>query len=142
MGGTVQYKTRQREELLSFLKSSNGKHFTINDLNAYFQRRKIPIGQTTLYRQLERMVEEGLVNKYYIENTSSACFGYAGDKDFCQQPVCFHCKCEKCGKLIHLKCEELEQIQKHLLEEHGFELNPTRMVFYGICKECQKAQKE
>ena len=27
---------------------------------------------------------------------------YVGGGEACQDPVCFHCKCEKCGKLIHL----------------------------------------
>ncbi len=35
-----------------------------------------------------------------------------------------------------MHCDELEQIQGHLYEEHHFKLNPLRTVFYGICEEC------
>ena len=51
--------------------------------------------------------------------------------------TCFHCKCEKCGKLIHLHCEELQEIQSHLLGEHGFQLDPRRTVLYGLCEGCR-----
>ena len=44
--------------------------------------------------------------------------------------------CEKCGKLIHLHCEELEGIGEHLLKDHGFTLNSMRTVLYGICEDC------
>ncbi|MBQ2313937.1 MAG: hypothetical protein II187_03455, partial [Treponema sp.] len=41
-----------------------------------------------------------------------------------------------CGKLFHLECRELEDIQRHLAAGHGFALNPFRTVFYGLCSEC------
>ena len=45
-------------------------------------------------------------------------------------------KCEKCGKLIHLHCDELEEIQTHILKEHRFKMDPMRTVFYGLCENC------
>ena len=44
---------------------------------------------------------------------------------------------EKCGKLIHLHCGEMELIEEHLLSRHGFSWNPMRTVFYGICGDCR-----
>ena len=102
-----QYNTRQRSRLLEYMQTVPGEHFTAKDVCDYFQSCGTPIGVATVYRQLERMVEEGL-----------------------------HCKCEKCGKLIHLHCEELVQIRSHLKEEHHFTLDPLRTVFYGLCEDC------
>jgi Fur family ferric uptake transcriptional regulator len=56
------------------------------------------------------------------------------------EPSCYHCKCEVCGKLIHLHCEEIKELQAHLFREHHFQLNPMRTVMYGICEDCLKAQ--
>lgn len=56
------------------------------------------------------------------------------------QMVCYHCKCEKCGKLIHLQCNEVESLKQHMMEHHGFEMDSLRTVFYGICSECKKTQ--
>lgn len=130
-----QYNTRQRSRLLEYMQAVPGGHFTAKDVCDYFQACGTPIGVATVYRQLERMVEEGLVNKYIIDANSPACFEYVDRQATCGEE-CFHCKCEKCGKLIHLHCEELVQIRSHLKEEHHFTLDPLRTVFYGLCEDC------
>ncbi len=135
-----QYKTKQREELLNYLCSSRSEHVTVNEICGHFQRRGCPIGTATVYRQLERMVDEGLVSKYTVDASSPACFAYIGADSHAAQ-TCFHCKCERCGRLIHLHCEELESLGDHLLEEHGFRLNPMRTVFYGLCEACREAEE-
>ena len=133
------YKTRQTTELLTFLKSVPGTHVTVNDICLHFQEKGITIGTTTIYRQLERMVQNGLVAKYTIDGTSSACFEYIGE-DSSSHPKndSYHCKCEKWGKLIHLSCSEVAGLKQHMLEHHGFEMDALRTVFYGICENCQK----
>lgn len=135
----AQYKTKQMTELLAFLKSVQGSHVTVKDICDYFEIRSITVGTTTIYRQLEKMVSEGLVAKYVVDGTSSACFEYTGDEEE-SQAVCYHCKCEKCGKLIHLQCDEVENLKQHMLEHHDFEMNPLRTVFYGLCSECRREQ--
>ena len=130
-----QYNTRQRSRLLEYMQAVPGEHFTAKDVCDYFQACGAPIGVATVYRQLERLVEEGLVNKYIIDANSPACFEYVDRQATCGEE-CFHCKCEKCGKLIHLHCEELVQIRSHLKEEHHFTLDPLRTVFYGLCEDC------
>lgn len=130
------YKTKHREELLAYLKTVPGIHITVGDVCSYFKERGMAIGQTTVYRQMERMVDDGVVNKYIIDANSPACFEYIGEEAHLEGQACFHCKCEKCGKLIHLQCEELVELQEHLLAHHRFALNPMRTVFYGICDAC------
>ena len=66
-------------------------------------------------------MEQGLVAKYTVDGTSSACFEYLGHDEHCHKHVCFHCKCEKCGKVIHLECEEMTHLGKHMLDDHGFQ---------------------
>ncbi len=137
MNKKATYHTRQREQILRYLKSVPGVHTTAGDLCRYFEEQGTPIGKATVYRHLERLVDEGLVNKYHIDSESSACFEFCGETAHCEHDVCFHCKCEKCGRLIHLHCTELEQVQKHLKEQHQFLLDPLRVVFYGVCEECK-----
>lgn len=138
MNSKAAYKTKQKEELMEYLTGNPGEHFTVSDVCEYFRSKGRPIGQTTVYRQIERLVDEGLVNKYNIDSNSPACFEYMGPDSHVEQGICFHCKCEKCGKLIHLHCEELEEMVVHMKGEHGFLLDPRRTVFYGVCEECSK----
>lgn len=133
------YRTRQMTELLAFLKSVQGSHVTVTDICDYFHQKGIAVGTTTVYRNLEKMVQEGLVAKYVVDGTSSACFEYTGGHKE-EETSCYHCKCEKCGKLIHLQCHEVELLKLHILEHHDFEINSQRTVFYGICSECRKNQ--
>ncbi|MBQ3392177.1 MAG: transcriptional repressor [Lachnospiraceae bacterium] len=142
MAAKAQYHTHQKEELAAYLRSVPGRHVTAADICAHFQSIGNPIGTATVYRQLERMVREGKVNKYIIDAGSPACFAYAGENVHCEEGVCFHCKCERCGRLIHMRCEELEGIGQHLKDHHHFVLNPMRTVFYGVCEECLLKEDE
>jgi len=130
------YKTRQKEILLEYLESKQGVHVTAGDVCKYFKSQGASIGKSTVYRQLESLVDEGLINKYVIDGSSPACFEFIRPESHEHNEVCFHCKCEKCGKVVHLHCEELEGFQVHLLEEHRFRMDPVRTVFYGLCDQC------
>ena len=132
------YKTKQKQELLEYLKSCGGVHITANDVCEHFKECGSPIGLTTVYRHLERMVDDGVVSKYIIDANTPACFEYISEGEHGKDEVCFHCKCEKCGKLIHMHCEELNEIKEHLFSHHGFNVNSMRTVFYGVCKDCSK----
>ena len=136
MQARSKYRTKQRERLVAYLASVAGTHITAADVCVYFRSQGTAMGQSTVYRQLESLVEEGVLNKYIIDANSPACFEYVGEETHAPGEVCFHCKCEKCGKLIHLHCEELAEIRGHLYEEHRFRLDPLRTVFYGLCEEC------
>lgn len=138
----VQYKTKQMTEILTFLKSVQGSHITVNEICDYFASEGIAVGTTTVYRHLKKMVKEGVVAKYVVDGTSSACFEYIGNMADETSSVCYHCKCEECGKLMHLQCNEAENLKQHMLEHHCFEVNPLRTVFYGVCIECRKARNK
>ncbi len=136
MDSRSKYKTKQREILLEYLRSVSGDHITAGDVCTYFKEHGVSIGQSTVYRQLESLVDEGVINKYIIDTNSPACFEYIDFENHCVKGICFHCKCEKCGKLIHLKCEELSGIADHLYGEHNFKLDTRRTVLYGLCDQC------
>ena len=132
----MKYNTKQKKALLDYLETARGRHITVAEIRSHFETQGHPIGTTTLYRQMDELVREGVLRKYIIDKSSPACFEYHGAAEGCRGPVCFHCLCERCGRLIHLKCEELEGIGAHLADKHGFSLNPSRTVFYGLCADC------
>ncbi len=71
---------------------------------------------------------------------SPACFEYTEEDAHVGVGPCYHCKCVQCGKLIHLHCEEIRELQTHLLEHHGFRMSTVRTVFYGLCETCDRAE--
>ena len=136
------YKTKQREELISYLETVAGEHVTAGDVCEYFRAKGKSVSQATVYRQLESLVDDGIINKYIVDANSPACFEYMHAKDHACGNVCYHCKCEKCGKLIHMHCEEMTEMAEHLVKEHGFILDSKRTVLYGICEECYRKESE
>lgn len=127
------YQTKQGSKILAFLQSKPGQHITANDVSLYFKEQDTPIGVATIYRHLERLAEEGLVVKYHIDSNTPACFEYHGNPG---ELAHIHCKCEKCGTLIHLLCTQFQEMETHLKEHHNFTLRPEKTVLYGLCKDC------
>ena len=141
MPGRSKYNTKQREMLLGYLESQKRAHITVADVCEYFKEHGSPMGQATVYRQMEKLVDDGLVSKYIVDVGSPACFEYVGEHSHAGEGTCFHCRCEICGSIIHMHCDELSLIKGHLFEEHGFKLDPFRTVFYGICEDCSKKEE-
>ncbi len=136
MASRTTYRTRAQEELLTFLKTRPGRHHTAAEIKEHFAEQEKPIGTATIYRQLERFVEEGCVCKYLVGPGECACYAYVEEQQCASH---FHCRCDVCGKLIHLDCDELREIQGHLLSRHGFAWDAGKTVFYGVCDQCRKA---
>ena len=131
------YNTKQKQEIISYLEKNSGHHITINDVFNYFKSKSVSVGQTTIYRHLESLVDEGIVKKYIFDNNTPACFEYVNENAHIKGDTCFHLKCEKCGMLIHLQCDELKQISSHIEKEHNFVLDTYRTVLYGLCESCR-----
>ncbi len=133
------YRTRQRELILEYLQNSQGHHLCPEEILEYLKDKGSPVGRSTVYRFLERLVEQGKVRKYYLGEGQGACYQYAQGQD-CQEH--FHLKCVECGSLIHVQCDYLNQISRHVLEHHGFTIDHTKTVLYGLCAQCAAGKKE
>lgn len=134
-----QYKTKQKNEIIDYLKSNTNVRLTVNDISEHFKQNNISVGIATIYRHLEQLVLDGTVKKYYVDGFSGAYFEYVGNKcDNIEQ--CFYLKCENCGKLVPFHCHELENLKQHFLKDHGFIINSPKTVFYGVCNDCYNAK--
>lgn len=127
------YNTRHGEHVIEAIKEFNGEHFTAEDLCNKCRKKGENIGLSTVYRHLDRLVNENRVRKFISSAGESACFQEKNIK--CEH---FHLKCTACGKLEHLSCKTLEEITGHVLTEHGFLIDPAKTVFYGKCRECKE----
>lgn len=137
MKQTAKYKTRQRDAIEAYLRTIMGRHFTAADVYEHFRHTDNPIGETTVYRQLDKMVNEGLIKKYFIDEMTSACFEYVDpDDEHDEETPHYHCKCMKCGRLFHVECEEIHALGDHVYREHHFRIDPVRTIFYGVCGDC------
>lgn len=132
----AEYKTKQKEMILEYMVKNKDIHVTADMIKNYFDYHKTPIGKTTIYRNLDKLVSENIIRKFSMEDGSSACFQYAKEGVKCTEH--YHFKCSECGRLFHVNCEILNEIKQHVYEEHRFTIDSSKTVFYGICGECSK----
>ena len=131
----IMYKTEPRKKILDLFNKIEDASYSSTYLVEYF---KDTINKSTIYRNLKSLEEEKIIHKTYNDQTKLYEYQLNNDCDHH-----FHLKCELCGRLIHLECDELEELGGHLKTEHGFVINPLRTVFYGVCTDCAgKMEKE
>ena len=129
------YQTKQGKALLEYLRGQGSRHVSVQQIAAALPEK---IGTATIYRQLDKLAAQGLVQKY-VNDGGPACYQYMGDDArSCMQH--FHLKCSSCGALIHLECEEMGRLIDHIYRDHGFRTDLTRSAFYGTCADCQKKE--
>ena len=135
MSNRSNYNTKQKEILIDYLKSRKNEHVTVNEIKDYVNNKGLNVGLTTIYRQLEKLINEKIVAKITIDSHSGAMFEYIEQNK--EDSNCYHLKCEVCNKIIHFHCNELNHIRHHMLEDHGFNINASKIVFYGVCNNCE-----
>lgn len=128
------YRTKQRELILKCLVDNCSKHLTADNIIEYLKGNDSAVGKTTVYRYLDKLVAEGIVRKYIVEEGKCACFQYSGESGECRQH--FHLKCTVCNRLFHVECDYLNQLENHVFEHHKFRIDNTKTVLYGICGDC------
>lgn len=128
------YKTEQRKDLLEFMENNTNEFVNADDIEKFLKKRNISIGLTTIYRFLNSLEKQGKVRVEYREHTKF--YQYISEE--CNNH--YHLQCKKCGKLIHLHCEEIEELKEHIAKEHNFEIDSMATIM-GICATCNRGKK-
>lgn len=128
---SVTYMTRQQKAVLAAIESFHGGA-SATELTELLHTQGQTIGLTTVYRQLEKLQEQGLVHKIVTDEGAryQFCDCHQRSRD------CFFIKCELCGRVEHADCAHLGELYSHLAQEHHFHINPRRTLFYGLCQAC------
>lgn len=129
------YMTRQQKAVLRCIESC-GHGCTAAQLTEMLHSQGETIGLTTVYRQLEKLEQQGDVHK--IVTNDGARYQYCPSHS--SGAECFVIQCEHCGRTEHVHCHHLGDLYGHLAQEHHFRINPRRTLFYGLCSAC--AQEE
>ncbi len=132
------YKTRQKEKILEYLTAHPGQHITAQEISRHLSDSGSPVGTATIYRCLEHLVNEGGLRKYTIDSRTGACYEYVPPSGECRRH--YHLKCLRCGTLYHVSCAHLSALDSHVLEHHGFVIDHSKTVLYGICENCREEE--
>ena len=133
------YNTISKQLILDFLKSKSEETLSANDIFEYMNTIKKPVNITTIYRYLDKLLQSNIVHKYTDDDGKKSTYRYVGENSYCHEHL--HLQCSQCGKIIHLDCEFMEEVIKHIDKKHHFSLKCDKSILYGKCEECAKKEK-
>ncbi|OQB54833.1 MAG: Ferric uptake regulation protein [Deltaproteobacteria bacterium ADurb.Bin151] len=126
--------TPQRELILdTFLKRE--EHISAEQLYDIIKKRDPSIGQATVYRNLKLLSEAGLAREVDFGD------GVLRYEHNYNHPHHDHLICRSCGKTVEVVDAVIEELQKRIAEQYGFELTDHKMYLYGNCGNCRKKSK-
>lgn len=115
--------TLPRVKILEILESSATRHLSAEDIYKQLLAEGEEIGLATVYRVLTQFESSGLVVKHNFEGGQSVYEIDRGDHHD-------HMICIDTGKVIEFFSEELEQLQRDIVDRHGFVLEDHSLVLY------------
>ncbi len=121
-------KTRQTIEAII---QECPRHFVPDDILFKLRQKGIRLSRATVYRTLDRFIEEGKVIRHWLDQNS---FVY----EWVDRPHHDHMVCLRCRKMIEFSLEEIERIQMEICKEHGFVPLTHTMLLFGYCDTCMK----
>jgi len=124
------YNTHQRKSLIDYLQNNSEKAFTIEEIINGIGGE---ISQSTAYRLMTKLVEDGLVHRTVKGTSRSFVYQYISDKK-CEGHL--HMKCIDCGKVYHLDSNVTAQIQNNILSSTSFEID-NHTLLMGKCGMCK-----
>ena len=130
------YSTKQQQAVLRCLESRESEALSAQELAEELRREGFSVGLATIYRQLERLEEAGVVHK--VNTESGAFYLYCSHGE--GRRDCFLLKCQRCGRIRHLDCDHLKDLDEHLETAHHFRIDPRRTLFTGLCEECAREE--
>jgi Fur family ferric uptake transcriptional regulator len=127
----AEYKTKQKEELLSYLRETGDTPQSVEDIFAALQQRGGTLGQSTVYRLVKKLSAEGTL-KCFSENKRFLYQLVAGED--CHHHL--HLKCTQCGRLLHMGHSESERLIEDIYGANGFAVSEEATTLFGCCGEC------
>lgn len=132
----LEYRTKVGTEILKFLEENKDVAVSAMDISKYLESTKCIANITTVYRQLERLVEAKKVIAHSDKDGKKSLYQYVAGEEDCLSHL--HIQCTECAKIIHLDCGESQDFTTHIAKEHGIVLDFSKTVIYGLCADCSK----
>jgi len=120
--------TLPRVKILELLEHSDQRHVSAEDVYKMLLDKSEEIGLATVYRVLTQFEAAGLVTRHNFEG-GHAVFELDRGKHH------DHIVCVVCGKVEEFMDSTIEQRQREVASEHGFEMADHSLIIYGRCDE-------
>lgn len=136
---TVTYNTKQKKLILDLMIKEKNRQLSCDEITYILLNQNTPVGKTTVYRQLEKLVADGVIKKTNVHNSKSFLYQYIDRELNCDAHL--HLRCTNCGKYIHLGCDFMNKVNEHISEHHDFIVDNSNTEILGVCGGCLKEEK-
>jgi len=127
--------TKHRQEILDTMRLFEVPA-TVDDIYAMFKYQNIDISMSTIYRNLEKLTEKGVVLKTIMMDDNKARYELNRERDK------HYIICVKCNKIFPIDYCPFDQAGKDLFAASGFEITGHKFEIYGYCPDCKKQKSE
>lgn len=121
-------RTRSQERILNLLQSLN-RAISAQDIYVELRTRNQTIGLATVYRALEALKLEGVVQVRTLASGESHYSSVQQDKH--------HITCLQCGKSIPIHQCPVHELENQLHQSYKFKIFYHTLEFFGLCNQCQ-----
>lgn len=125
--------TRSQERILNLLKTIK-QGISAQDLYVELRSRNQSMGLATVYRSLESLKLEGLVQVRTLANGEALYSLTQQDKH--------HMTCLQCGISIPIHQCPVHDLETQLQTTHKFKIFYHTLEFFGLCRHCQIMSNE
>ena len=115
--------THPRMRILELLEQAKSRHMTAEDIYRLLLDQGEDIGLATVYRVLTQFEAAGLVLKHNFEAGQSV---YELDRGHHHD----HMVDIDTGKIIEFESAEIEELQKRIAAQHGYQIEEHSLVLY------------
>lgn len=119
--------TLPRLKILEILEGGGARHKSAEDIYRALLNSNEDIGLATVYRVLTQFEAAGLVTRHHFENGMAVFELNRGDHHD-------HIVCLDCGKVEEFVDAGIEERQKVIADQHGFDIQDHSMILYGRCR--------
>ncbi len=123
--------TLPRIKILTLLEENTVRHVSAEDVYKTLLEAGEDLSLATVYRVLTQFEQAGLVTRHHFEGGHSVFeLNEGGHHD--------HILCVKCGRVDEFVDTVIEDRQKKIAAEKGYNMTDHSLYIFGICQSCQK----
>lgn len=123
--------TRQKKIIIDTIKYDK-THPSISEVYKKVKETDNSIGQATVYRTINKLVEDNKVRKILVDGT------YRYD---CDYNVHYHLLCKKCHHIYDIYDDEYLKFIRKVENEYLVKIDDATILLEGVCSKCNKNEK-
>ena len=124
-----QRSTEQRQLIKTVLEHAD-RHLDADEIYEQARQHSPSISLSTIYRNLQRFKELGLVEEHQFSNRR--CY------EVTPQHKHHHLVCLGCGRVFEFRCPATGRLKSRIIKEEGFRVTEAEVCLTGYCPECQQ----